>query len=76
MGGFSKVYLAKCNFTGELCALKFISKEYIIRNGKQKLLFNEREVLGGMSHSSLVSLHFSFETKNFVVFVLECTLSV
>jgi serum/glucocorticoid-regulated kinase 2 len=40
VGGFSKVYLGKCNFTGELCALKFISKEYIIRNGKQKLLFN------------------------------------
>lgn len=42
VGGFSKVYLGKCLFTGELCALKFISKEYIMANRKQKLLYNER----------------------------------
>jgi serine/threonine protein kinase len=70
VGGFSKVYLGKCKFTGELCALKFVSKEYIINNKKQKLLFNEREVLGGLNHRNLVSLHYTFETKNFMVFVL------
>jgi serine/threonine protein kinase len=70
IGGFSKVYLSKCNFTGELCALKFISKDYILKNKKQKLLFNEREVLGGLNHRNLVSLYYAFETKNFIVFVL------
>jgi serum/glucocorticoid-regulated kinase 2 len=70
VGGFSKVYVGKCNFTGEMCALKFISKDYILRNKKQRLLYNEREVLGSLHHRSLVGLHFAFETKNFVVFVL------
>jgi serum/glucocorticoid-regulated kinase 2 len=42
VGGFSKVYLAKCKLNGKLCALKFISKSYIINNKKFKLLQNER----------------------------------
>ena len=40
VGGFSKVYLAKCKLNGKLCALKFISKSYIINNKKFKLLQN------------------------------------
>lgn len=72
VGGFSRVYLAKCKLNGRLCALKFISKSYIVSNKKHKLLQNEREILAGADSPSIITLYHAFETKNYVVFALEC----
>lgn len=39
-GGFSTVYLAKCEIDQKICALKFIKKESITSSKKAKMLEN------------------------------------
>jgi serum/glucocorticoid-regulated kinase 2 len=70
-GGFSTVYLAKCEVDQRLCALKFIKKESITSAKKAKMLENEKEILFAIDSPDLVDLLYAFETPNYIVFGLE-----
>ena len=70
-GGFSTVYLAKCQIDGNMCALKFIRKDSITTAKKIKMLENEKNILFSIDHEKLVDLYYTFETKNYIVFGLE-----
>jgi serum/glucocorticoid-regulated kinase 2 len=42
LGGFSKVFLARCQLNNKLYALKMIEKEFIVKNGKKEIIMGER----------------------------------
>lgn len=69
-GGFSKVYLVR-GF-GRLMAMKVINKEFILSNDKSSIINNEKTILSICSdHPFITRLEASFETNNFLIFVME-----
>ena len=70
-GGFSKVFLARYKADGQFYALKMVSKPFIEKNKKQKLIMNERNTLVNTNHPLHAKLHWSFETRNYLVFAME-----
>jgi len=69
-GGFSKVFLVR-GF-GKLMAMKIINKEFIISHDKVNIINNEKTILSICSdHPFITQLHASFETKHFLIFVME-----
>lgn len=70
-GGFAKVFLCRCKFDRNFYALKLIDKEMIIRNKKQTIIMNERNIMSECSHPFLIEMKFAFETDKYLAFVLE-----
>ena len=59
-GGFSKVFLGRFKGDGLFYAMKVISKSFIIKNKKQKLVQNERNVMVETSHPLHAKLNWCF----------------
>ncbi|CAD8121301.1 unnamed protein product [Paramecium sonneborni] len=70
-GGFSKVYLVRSKLNGHFYAMKLVDKEFIIKYKKAELLQNERDIMAFIYHPFTIQMLFSFESRNFVVFILE-----
>ncbi|CAK58738.1 unnamed protein product (macronuclear) [Paramecium tetraurelia] len=71
VGGFSRVYLVKKKSDGRFYAMKLIDKEFIIQRKKQGIVQNERDIMTVLDHPFINKLEYAFESKNFIVFVLE-----
>ncbi|CAD8135916.1 unnamed protein product [Paramecium pentaurelia] len=71
IGGFSRVYLVKKKSDGRFYAMKLIDKEFIIQRKKQGIVQNERDIMTVLDHPFINKLECAFESKNFIVFVLE-----
>ncbi|CAD8072433.1 unnamed protein product [Paramecium primaurelia] len=71
VGGFSRVYMVKKKSNGRFYAMKLIDKEFIIQNKKQGIVQNERDIMTVLDHPFIIKLEYAFESKNFIVFVLE-----
>ncbi|CAK60107.1 unnamed protein product (macronuclear) [Paramecium tetraurelia] len=71
VGGFSLVYLVRKKDTGKFYALKLIDKEFIIAKKKQQIVLNERNIMTLLNSPFLLHLSYAFESRQFVVFVLE-----
>jgi serum/glucocorticoid-regulated kinase 2 len=71
VGGFSRVYLVKKKSNGKFFAMKLIDKEFILKNKKQGIVQNERDIMTVLEHPFIIRLENSFECRNYVVFVLE-----
>ena len=52
-------------------AIKLIDKNFIVENGKQGIIINERNAMTQLDHPYLVKLDWSFESRNYIVFVME-----
>ena len=52
-------------------ALKLIDKEFIIKNKKPGIVQNERDIMCAIDHPFMIKLQWCFESRNFIVFVLE-----
>jgi serum/glucocorticoid-regulated kinase 2 len=58
--------------------MKLIDKEFIIKNKKQGSIYiiilgivqNERDIMRFLNHPFIIELEWSFESRNFVVFVV------
>uniref|UniRef100_A0A914KT89 Uncharacterized protein n=1 Tax=Meloidogyne incognita TaxID=6306 RepID=A0A914KT89_MELIC len=71
-GSFGRVYMVRHNFDGEIYAMKVLVKEQIKRRNEVKHVMAEKNVLlKNINHPFLVSLHYSFQTKNKLYFVLD-----
>lgn len=70
-GGFSKVFLVRYKEDGKFYAMKLIDKHFIAENNKKGIVENERNIMVGMKHPFILEMKFSFETLDFLVFVLE-----
>ena len=71
VGGFSRVYLVRKVDTGIFYAMKLIEKGFILRNNKSIIIQNERYVMSISDSPYLAKLYFSFETKYYLVFIME-----
>ncbi|CAD8127096.1 unnamed protein product [Paramecium sonneborni] len=71
IGGFSRVYLVKMKQDGRFYAIKLIDKQFILKYKKQGIVQNERDIMTVLDHPFINKLMFAFESKNFIVFVLE-----
>lgn len=71
-GSFGKVYLVRHPADKKVYAMKVMGKEHIKRRNEVKHIMAERNVLiKNIEHPFLVSLHYSFQTKDKLYFVLD-----
>lgn len=71
-GSFGSVYLARQKKTKKIFAMKVLGKEHIKMRNEQQHIMAERNVLkSNVNHPFLVSLHFSFQTKDKLYFILD-----
>ncbi|XP_066479129.1 serine/threonine-protein kinase Sgk2 isoform X3 [Tiliqua scincoides] len=71
-GSFGKVVLAKYKSDGSFYAVKVLQKKFILKKKEQNHIMAERNVLlKNVKHPFLVGLHYSFQTKEKLYFVLD-----
>ena len=72
-GTFGTVALARSTTPegDEVCAIKMLSKDFIIKNKLVDSVKSERAVLEKVDHDSIVKMHFAFQTSRMVYFVME-----
>lgn len=70
-GSFGKVLLVRKKNTAELFAVKILSKPIIVRKQQVEHTRTERRVLASISHPFVVCLHYAFQTKDKLYFVLD-----
>jgi serine/threonine protein kinase len=61
-GGFSRVIEARKKDTGQLYALKLMSKSFIIQEDKVRQILTERKLLADTEHPFIVRLHWAFQS--------------
>ncbi|KAK6766168.1 hypothetical protein RB195_025831 [Necator americanus] len=71
-GSFGRVFQVVHKETGKIYAMKVLSKEHIRKKNEVKHVMAELSVLkANFHHPFLVSLHFSFQNKDKLYFVLD-----
>uniref|UniRef100_F1L2J9 Serine/threonine-protein kinase sgk-1 n=1 Tax=Ascaris suum TaxID=6253 RepID=F1L2J9_ASCSU len=71
-GSFGRVYLVRHRVNRKLYAMKVMGKEHIKKRNEVKHIMAERNVLiSNVNHPFLVALHYSFQTKDKLYFVLD-----
>ncbi|CAD8110706.1 unnamed protein product [Paramecium sonneborni] len=71
VGGFSRVYLVRKRDNGLFYAMKLIDKNFILKSNKEIIICNEKYVMEQLNSPYLAKLFYSFETKFYLVFVME-----
>jgi len=70
-GSFGKVLLVRKKNTSQLFAVKILSKPIIVKKQQIEHTRTERRVLASISHPFVVCLHYAFQTKDKLYFVLD-----
>ncbi|CAG8482142.1 10325_t:CDS:2 [Paraglomus occultum] len=74
-GSYAVVYMAHNNKDNRLYALKCLSKanlsEYHLSVQRNEAILHQRLTSGGVKHENLVTLNYSFETRDWLFLVLE-----
>ncbi|KAL4175232.1 hypothetical protein KRP22_000201 [Phytophthora ramorum] len=71
VGGMGKVLLVRHRRDGKRYAMKVVAKNSVREKDMAARILSERDVLGGTSHHALVHLHWAFQTKSSLYFVME-----
>eukprot|EP01105_Mastigella_eilhardi_P004200 TRINITY_DN1557_c0_g1_i4.p1 TRINITY_DN1557_c0_g1~~TRINITY_DN1557_c0_g1_i4.p1 ORF type:complete len:808 (+),score=112.48 TRINITY_DN1557_c0_g1_i4:3034-5457(+) len=70
-GAYGKVWLARKKSTGDLYAVKVLSRDETQKKNKLEYLRNERDILAEIEHPFVVKLYYSFASKEKLYFVME-----
>lgn len=71
-GSFGKVLLAKHKAEDQIYAVKVLNKKMIIKRNEKNHIMCERNVLlKNLNHPFLVGLHYSFQTRDKLYFILD-----
>jgi serine/threonine protein kinase len=70
-GSFGKVLLVRKKHTSQLFAVKILSKSAIVKKQQVEHTRTERRVLASISHPFVVCLHYAFQTREKLYFVLD-----
>lgn len=70
-GSFGKVLQVRKKDTGEIFAMKEMSKEVIERENLLEHTFAEKSILQKINHPFVVQLHYAFQTKDRLYLVLD-----
>ncbi|KDO33815.1 AGC protein kinase [Saprolegnia parasitica CBS 223.65] len=70
-GAFGKVIQVRYTPTGEIYAMKIVSKEYLVKKNSIANMQTERDIMTKVSHPFLISLQFAFQTTDNVFLVMQ-----
>lgn len=70
-GSFAKVLLVRKRDTGELFAMKILSKKAIMARNQIEHTMAERLILGNVQHPYIVALRYAFQTEDQLYLVLD-----
>eukprot|EP01123_Difflugia_compressa_P008599 TRINITY_DN2609_c0_g1_i1.p1 TRINITY_DN2609_c0_g1~~TRINITY_DN2609_c0_g1_i1.p1 ORF type:complete len:455 (-),score=80.69 TRINITY_DN2609_c0_g1_i1:10-1176(-) len=70
-GSVGHVYLVRLKGTDQLYAMKVLEKQEMIKKNKVKRVLTEREVLATSDHPFIVTLYYSFQSKDKLVFIMQ-----
>mmetsp|Transcript_3291 Transcript_3291/g.6805 ORF Transcript_3291/g.6805 Transcript_3291/m.6805 type:complete len:488 (+) Transcript_3291:1258-2721(+) len=70
-GSFGKVYRVVKKNSGEIMAMKVLSKKFLQDNGQLKYAISECKIMRAIKHPFILKLHFAFQTKKNLYIVLE-----
>ncbi|ORX65236.1 kinase-like protein [Linderina pennispora] len=70
-GGFGKVFLARKRDTGEVCALKKMAKQRLVRQNEVHHILTERDILRTSKSPWLVKLLYSFQDHHHLYLAME-----
>ncbi|KAJ1950814.1 serine/threonine-protein kinase dbf2 [Linderina macrospora] len=70
-GGFGKVFLARKRDTGEVCALKKMGKQRLVRQNEVHHILTERDILRTSKSPWLVKLLYSFQDQHYLYLAME-----
>jgi len=52
-------------------AMKLVLKKHIIGSGKEQIIQSERDIMVQLEHPFILKMHYAFESRKYLVFVLE-----
>lgn len=70
-GSFGTVYKVKKNNTGEVYAMKSLSKPSLQKQKQLKYAISECKIMKQLDHSFIVPLHYAFQTPKYLYLILE-----
>ncbi|KFG58935.1 AGC kinase [Toxoplasma gondii RUB] len=70
-GSYGKVMLVQFHQDGGVYAMKMLRKEAVVRRNQVEHTRTERDVLAWVSHPFIVQMHYAFQTRKKLYFVLE-----
>ena len=70
-GGYGKVYLAHKNGSSEIFAIKVMKKDMLEKKNLKLSSINERDILAKMNSPYIVKLHYAFQSRDRLYYVLE-----
>ncbi|KAN0027699.1 hypothetical protein ACTFIV_000991 [Dictyostelium citrinum] len=70
-GSFGKVIQVRKKDTGEVYAMKVLSKKHIVEHNEVEHTLSERNILQKINHPFLVNLNYSFQTEDKLYFILD-----
>eukprot|EP01112_Ceratiomyxa_fruticulosa_P018548 TRINITY_DN594_c0_g1_i1.p1 TRINITY_DN594_c0_g1~~TRINITY_DN594_c0_g1_i1.p1 ORF type:complete len:439 (+),score=108.18 TRINITY_DN594_c0_g1_i1:321-1637(+) len=70
-GSFGKVMQVRKKDTGEIFAMKVLSKKHIVDHNEVEHTKAERNILQKLNHPFLVGLNYSFQTEDKLYFILD-----
>ncbi len=70
-GAYAEVLLMKKNSSGKMYATKVIDKQFLMREKKDYQVMIEREILIRLNCDYLVKLHYTFQDKYKLYFVMD-----
>ena len=70
-GSFGTVYKVKKNNTGEVFAMKSLSKPVLRKHKQLKYAISECKIMKQLNHPFIVKLHYAFQTSKYLYLTLE-----
>ena len=70
-GAFGKIFKVKKKDTGDIYAMKVLSKEFLEKQDQLKYAIVECNVLKLVNHPFIMKLHWSFQTSKYLYFILD-----
>ncbi|KAI7818062.1 kinase-like domain-containing protein [Gamsiella multidivaricata] len=70
-GSFGKVRMVKRRETGKMYALKYISKEQVIKMDAVRNIIRERQILESVDHAFVVNMRFAFQDDEYMYMCMD-----
>ena len=70
-GSFGEVFLVRDLRNNKMYAMKILRKDKVLGSNIVRYAFTERNIMSGINHPFIVKLHYAFQTKEKLAFVMD-----